>query len=206
MDILINIVIAFVCGLVPTLLTLYLNERVKLSVKNSFDEKLEVLKKEHSKEISQFQSELNHLKSKENFKFTKLHEIRLKVLARTHHILNDNMQLLQDFISPTKIIPEGKTVEMYEKEFSLRYKEKHNKFIRYFNHYAIYFSEDLEKLIREYVASSAKVFDIYDRKVHFPKSDDQILQEAYSVYSKMPLEIYPLKKQIETKFRELLGE
>lgn len=44
MDGYIIIVVGFVCSLIPTLITLWLNEKVKGNVKSSFDEKLEILK------------------------------------------------------------------------------------------------------------------------------------------------------------------
>ncbi|PWB24670.1 hypothetical protein [Flavobacterium sp. HTF] len=206
MDILIYTVIAFACGLVPTLLTLWLNERVKGSVKNTFDKQLEVLKKEHSKEIFQFQSEINHLKSNDSFKFTKLNEIRLKVLAKTHQLLNENLSLLKEYTSPVKIVPNGKTFEESEREFSLKYREAHNKFLKYFNHNSIYLSEEMENLILDYVAKCASIFDTYDAKVQYPKSENIILRDAYTVYKKIPAEIHPLKKGIEVEFRKLLGE
>lgn len=186
----------------PALISIGVSAYLKLK----FDAKLEKIKSKNLKKLANFQAELDYIKTKQNFKFTKLHEIRLKVLARTHHLLNENLALLEDFTAPTKIIPEGKTFEVYEKEFSLRYKEAHNKFIRYFKHNAIYFSEDMERLILNYINASSKIFDTYDRKIHFPKSDDQIIQEAYTVYRKIPVEIHPLKEKIEVKFRELLGE
>jgi hypothetical protein len=71
-------------SIIPVLITLYLTEKVKGSVRNSFDKKLEDVKKEHTIEISRFQTELTHLKSKDNFKFTKLHEKRLIVLEKTY--------------------------------------------------------------------------------------------------------------------------
>ena len=70
-------------SIIPVLIALYLTEKVKGNVKNSFDKKLEDLKNRHSLEISKFQTELNSLKAKENFKFTKLHEKRLIVLEKT---------------------------------------------------------------------------------------------------------------------------
>lgn len=90
---------------IPALFTLYLTERVKASVKSTFDSKLEEIKKEnakeieevkkeHSKEISQFQSELNYLKSKENFKFTKLHEKRFEGLSEIYSYLSQLLELL----------------------------------------------------------------------------------------------------------------
>ncbi|MBX9808275.1 MAG: hypothetical protein K2X95_10820 [Flavobacteriaceae bacterium] len=65
------IVNLIVYSIIPILVALYVTERVKGSVKNSFDRKLEEVKKEHSLEIANFQTELNSLKAKENFKFTR---------------------------------------------------------------------------------------------------------------------------------------
>ena len=186
----------------PALISIGVSAYLKLK----FDAKLEKIKSKNSKKLANFQADLDYIKTKQNFKFTKLHEIRLKVLARTHRLLNENLSLLENFTKPTKYIPEEKTFEEYEVEFSLRYKEAHNKFIRYFRNNAIYLSEDMERLILNYITASSKIFDTYDRKIHFPKSDDQILQEAYTVYRKIPAEIHPLKEKIEAQFRELLGE
>lgn len=58
---------------ISSLFTLYITERIKNKIKNSFDVKLEEVKMINSKELSQFQTELNHLK------FTKLHEKRFEV-------------------------------------------------------------------------------------------------------------------------------
>jgi hypothetical protein len=78
---LINLAIkALIYSAIPTLFTLFLTEKIKGKIKSSFDEKLETIKKEHSLEITKFQTELNFLKLRENFKFTKLHEKRLDVL------------------------------------------------------------------------------------------------------------------------------
>lgn len=65
---------ALAYSLVPTLVTLFLTEKIKAKIKGSVDEKIENIKKEHSLEISKFQTDLNFLKTRENFKFTKLHE------------------------------------------------------------------------------------------------------------------------------------
>lgn len=205
-NIIINGLIAVFCGLIPTLITLWLNEKVKGSVKNSFDQKIEGLKKEHSKEISQFQAELNYLKASEKFKFEKLHEKRLEVLAKTYELLIRNLVLLESYTSPLKFTPKDKDFNDYEVEFSIKYREIHNKFLSYFNRHAIYFSVDIEELILSYISSSAKIFDTYDLKLRYPKSEPQILNEAYTAYKKIPEIIYPLKKEIEKKFRLLLGD
>lgn len=71
-----------------TLITLYLTEKIKSNVKSTFDEKLEQLKKDHSIESANFQAEINSLKSKENFKFTKLLEKRFSILEDSYKLLN----------------------------------------------------------------------------------------------------------------------
>ena len=127
-----NILVVFLTGLVPILLTLYLNERVKGSVKNSFDEKLEQLKKEHSKELSHFQTELNYLKTKENFKFTKLHEKRFEVLQESYTYLNKTLMQLGVYINPVKIVPFGKTSQEHNDLLNEQYTTAHNNFLKYF--------------------------------------------------------------------------
>lgn len=58
------IIILFICSAIPTLITLYITEKVKGSIKNSFDKKLEQIKKEHTLEVSRFQTDLSSLKAK----------------------------------------------------------------------------------------------------------------------------------------------
>ena len=76
----ITIIEILIYSILPTLIGLYFTERVKGKVKSSFDKKLEVIKKEHSIEIANFQAEIKSLKDKENFKFSKLHEKRFELL------------------------------------------------------------------------------------------------------------------------------
>ncbi|MFA9191242.1 hypothetical protein AAGV28_07655 [Flavobacterium sp. FZUC8N2.13] len=209
-DIIINILIAFVCGLIPTLLTLYLNERVKGSIKNSFDEKLEQLKKEHLKEISQFQTELSYLKSKENFKFTKLHEKRFEVLQKTFQFLNENLSLLSTYISPIKFTPNGTDFEENEKLASQEYRDAHNKFWKYFKFNSIYFDEDIENSLNNFFKESSEIFNLYDKKLIYKSMGQELdrkeLFNSTMAYKKIPEIINPLKKEIEIKFRKLLEE
>ena len=142
MVILVSIVTIFVCSLVPTLITLWLNGKVKGSVQNSFNKKLEEVKKEHSKELSEFQAELNHLKSKENFKFTKLHEKRFEVLAESYKKLAKALSMFRIYINPVKVIPPDKTADYINHMQYTNFTEAHNKFYNYFNVNKIYFDDD----------------------------------------------------------------
>ena len=199
MDIIVNIIIALLCGLVPTILTLWLNEKVKGSVKNSFDEKL-----------SHFQIELNHLKTKENFKFTKLHEKRFEVLQETYKYLNNNLNLLGKHISPVKFTPEGEDYNENEQKASKEYRDAHNDFLQYFNFNSIYFDEETETLLLSFFKESVEIFNAYDQRQIFKSMGEKLEREerlaSAFAYKKIPEIIDPLKKEIETKFRKLLGE
>lgn len=210
MDILINIVIAFVCGLVPTLLTLWLNEKVKGSVKNSFDEKLEVLKKEHSKEISQFQSELNYLKSKENFKFTKLHEKRFEGLSEIYSYLSQLLELLHIYRVSIKN-------QQSTNSDSIEIANAQNSFIntyaestKYISRNMLFFDDKTEEMLINYMIHCRDFFNTYDQYKHMQeinKEDNLGFTFNFdSEYQKLEKLIFPLKKEIETEFRKFLGE
>ena len=124
---------------ISSLFTLYITERIKNKIKNSFDIKLEEVKMINSKEISQFQSELNHLKSKESFKFTKLHEKRFEVMAETYKYLTDALFKLRIYVAPLKGVPTDKTAEEINYTQFTDYSNAHNKFYEYYSFNKIYF-------------------------------------------------------------------
>jgi hypothetical protein len=192
------IIVAFVCGLVPTLLTLWLNEKVKGSVKNSFDKKLEDVKAEHSKEISQFQIELNHLKSKDNFKFTKLHEKRFEVLERTYMYINETSESLKKYISPIDYVLKGSRDTQIVEILKNDYANLHDEFQNFFNKNRIFFDEPNQNLLDEFFSQSLIIFATYNV--------DDIKDNNMSSIKELNVKLYPIKKQIEIKFRELLGE
>jgi hypothetical protein len=197
-----------VYSIIPTLVALYVTERVKGSVKNSFDKKLEDLKKEHSLEISKFQTELTLLKSKENFKFTKLHEKRLEVLQKTYEYINKYLMLLAFYLVPNdekdNKINDSK---LFNNEDFLK---AHNEVFHYFNLNLIYFDKEIEELLRSYLTETFVLFSDYEKKriklMNADIKDSTLFENPDLVFSQIPEKILPIKKQIEIKFREILGE
>jgi hypothetical protein len=178
--------------------------------KSNYDKKLEKVKLRNAKKLSDFQSEINTLKSKENFKFTKLHEKRLEVLQKTFQHLNENLSLLSQYISPVKFTPDGEDFDEREQKLSQQYRDAHNIFLNYFNYNVIYFDEEIENLLRSFFNESGEIFNLYDKKIIMKsmgeKLDRKEMLESAFAYKKIPEIIYPLKKEIEIKFRKLLGE
>ena len=200
----------FVCGLIPTLITLWLNERVKGSVQNSFNTKLEELKKEHSKELSQFQTELNHLKTKENFKFTKFHEKRFEVMAETYKRLTKALFKLRIYVAPLKAPHPEKSVEESSHMHFMDYMKAERKLYEYYNFNKIYFNIEIEELIERYIISSTEIFNQYAKNEIVNQKgfffNAEVYRSSENAYKKIPELIEPIQLEIKNKVRELLGE
>lgn len=205
-----DILIVFVSGLVPTLITLWLNERIKGSVQNTFNKQLEEIKKEHSKELSQFQLELNYLKSKESFKFTKLHEKRFEVMAETYKYLTDVLIKLRLYVAPLKSGLNDETAEEINHKQSCDYHDAHNKFHEYYSFNKIYFNDEIEELLEKYLASSLEISNQHFQKEYLAREGRILNTKVYisdaTAYEKVRELIEPIQWEIKNKFRELLGE
>lgn len=191
-----------------TLITLYITEKIKGTVKNTFDEKLEALKKQHSIEITNFQAEINFLKSKENFKFTKLHEKRFSVLEDSYKLLNKTVSKINQYISPVKSIPENITAIQNEDNHQSEFLEAHKNFTNHFVDNRIYFNQELENLIESYISEIGEIYNDYSQN-HFSRKwdtqpDRDIRLKAFSAYKKVSEKLLPIKKEIEKNVRDLL--
>jgi hypothetical protein len=206
---LINLAIkALIYSAIPTLFTLFLTEKIKGKIKSSFDEKLETIKKEHSLEITKFQTELNFLKLRENFKFTKLHEKRLDVLEYIYKYLNSSQNHLRSYVVPLKQLAEGTPFDQNEDLLNENFRNAHNKFVEYYSDNKIYLDEEIEKLIDEFLDESLTIYNDYSENYFLKKHGDNFNQESFLksavAYKKIPEKIVPIKKKIELKFKEML--
>jgi len=209
----ISLIEALLYSIIPTLfgtvITLYFTEKVKGRIRNGFDKKLEILKKENNIELAKFQAEINTLKSKENFKFTKLHEKRFVVLENMYKSLNKAINELNKYIAPAKFSPEGKTFDENENQLQSNFIEAHNNFVECFSDNRIYLEDNIIDLVENYLNEINSIYNDYAQN-HFlrgfgDKVDTKIHFKAYSAYKKVPEKIMPIKKEIEISFKELLG-
>lgn len=205
-----TLVNALLYSIIPTLLTLFLIEKVKGKVKIGFDKKLEEVKKEHNIDITKFQAEINSLKSKENFKFTKLHEKRFEILEEIYKLLNKTLTELNQYISPIKSFPNGVAFDDNEDKLQMNFLDVHNKFAQCFSNNKIYLDEKITLLIENYLNEISGIYKDYSKN-HLmsklgDKSNPEIHKKAYTAYKKIPSKIIPIKKEIEKNFRELLEQ
>ncbi|AWG22412.1 hypothetical protein FFWV33_13200 [Flavobacterium faecale] len=199
---------ALIFSIIPTLITLFVTEKVKGKIKNSFEEKLEIVKKKHTIEISTFQTELNNLKSREIFKFTKLHEKRFDILENIYKLINKSQNDLQFYVCPVKRVPEGKTFDQLDDSLNENFRKAHNNFVEYYSDNKIYLDEQIEELIDKYLVEVSDIYNDYSENHFLAKFDNKPNPETFKksayAYKKIPEKIIPIKKQIEIKFKELL--
>ncbi|MBP4137220.1 hypothetical protein [Flavobacterium geliluteum] len=194
----------------PALFTLYLTERLKGNIKSTYDQKLEEVKKEHSKELAQFQSELNYLKSKENFKFTKLHERRFEGLAEIYSYLSQLLELLHLYSVSVKNQDTNNSdideTEEIENNFRYTYSES----TKYISRNMLFFDDKTEQLLVNYMIHCGNFFSTYDQLKYMQKKNIEdnlgFKFKFDSEYQKLEKLIFPLKKEIEKEFRKFLGE
>ncbi|WP_353103304.1 hypothetical protein [Myroides odoratus] len=202
------LIVLFICSLIPTIITLLITEKVKGSIKNSFDQKLESLKKKHTIEISKVESELNALKIKENFKFTKLHEKRMEVLEFSYKYLNKALYDLNQLVIPLKQFSNDTTFEENEKILFENFQNSQNQFAGYYSDNKIYFSAELELLIDTYNSETIVIYNDYYENYFMKQVSGEFNKEihlkAAVAYKKIEEKIIPIKKEIEKKFKEVL--
>lgn len=179
-------------------------------LKLKFDAKLEKVKSKNSKKLASFQADLDYIKTKQNFKFTKLHEIRLEVIQKTYFLLNEYLNLLKDYVKPVKVTTLERTIEENERYLSEQCVEKHNELVDYFSYNLIYFDDNIVNLIDRYTINSQSIFETFLKshklRMNGETPDEQMEESSRNVYTQIPILLYPLKEAIEIKFRELLEE
>lgn len=198
----------FSYSIVTTLITLIITKITEGRIQSSFDKKLEQTKLEYSLEIAKFQNEIDSLKAKENFKFTKLHEQRFEVLKTTYTLLNKTRNDLSHYVIAIKVVPNNTTYDENEFRLNQNFRESHEEFIRYFDDNLIFFSENLESIITGFLSECFQIFIDYDTNNQMKISgqvDKEVRKKAVFAYKRLNENIQPIMVNIRTEFREMLG-
>lgn len=195
-------------SIVTTLITLIITKITEGRIQSSFEKKLENIKKEHSLEIAKFQGELDSLRVKENFKFTKLHEERFNVLKKTYALINKCRNNLGLFVAEIKIIASNTTFEKNEERLHMNFISSHEELVKYIEDNLIFFSKNLESMLAEFLEESFQISIDYNpnhpvNKLVFPNRE--VKKDAASAYKRLNDNIQPIMIAIKKEFRELLG-
>jgi len=89
-----------ILSILPTifgsLITLYITEKVKGSIRNKFDKKIESVRNGYNTELARLNAELDLINNQNNFKFSKLHDKRFEILELLYKALNKKLKNLQN--------------------------------------------------------------------------------------------------------------
>ncbi|MXO05772.1 hypothetical protein [Flavobacterium sp. HBTb2-11-1] len=197
----------FSYSVVSALITLIITKIVEGRIQSSFDKKLENIKKEHSLEIAKFHTEIDSLKAKENFKFTKLHEQRFEVLKNTYSYINNTKSDLSKYVDLMKTASIDSTDEQYKQELHGNFIKSQEQFIKYFGDNLIFFSENLENIVADFALECMHISNDYDTNKIFKIPLDTARKSQKNAESYLTLDdnIYFIMKTIKTEFRYLLG-
>lgn len=177
-------------------------------IQSSFDKKLESIKKEHTLEIAKFQSDLDSLKSKEDFKFTKLHEERFNVLKKTYALLNKCRNDLGFYVGEIKIIPNNTTFEKNEDRLHLNFIASHEELVKYIDDNLIFFSKNLESMLANFMEESFQISIDYNPNHPINKlvnAKSEANKNVESAYKRLNENIQPIMITIKNECRIIFG-
>jgi len=179
-------------------------------VKFWFDRKIEKVKSNHATDTFKFQTEINSLKDRENFKFNKLHDKRFEVLKNTYAYLNKSLDFLRPYVAINKIVPPGMSTQENENLQDQSFRKAHKEFTNYFTENIIFFDKTIEDLLGSYLKMIAEIYGDYNNFKILTSlnigTDSEIRNKALNANKKITEQIEPIKKEIENKFREMLGK
>lgn len=195
-------------SIVSAFIVLIITKITEGRIQSTFDKKLESIKKEHTLEIAKFQSDLDSLKAKENFKFTKLHEERFNVLKQTYALLNKCRNDLGLYVAEIKLISKNATFEKNEDRLHMNFIASQEEFLKYIDDNLIFFSDNLESMLAQFLEESFQISIDYNinhpvNKLVFP--DREVKKNDVSAYKRLNDNIQPIMIAIRKEFRQLLG-
>lgn len=165
--------------------------------KSNYDKKLEKVKLKNAKKLTNFQSQIDVLKSQENIKFAKLHEKRFEVLAETYKHINGILVALHNSVNPMKPSEPNVPFEESEKKLLNTYRLVVFSFYQYFEINRIYLNVNMANLIDNFVTQANKIVS---------ENAVEKGQGGMRVYSKLNQIVMPIKNEIEVEFRKVLGD
>lgn len=193
-------------ALINTLITTVLTERIKVSIKNEYDRKLEShkaqLKVETDKELASFSQRLEIASAEQRFVFAKLHEMRAEVIANTYARLKDLYLKLGDYIkifeaSGDKPRPERRSIAI----------EAHQKFNECFQEKLIFFPKQTADKLESINLDIVRAFNEFTYGVEMANQmGTNSAEKWHEVFTRLNGGVLDALRELENDFRTLLGD
>ena len=195
---------AALTGLLLWLTKSWIAERLKNTIKNEYDQKLEShkasLKAASDVEVEKLKADLTILANERHIRFSKLHEIRAEVIVETYFLLKELYLAMADYVKLLESVGDKTREERLEVVV-----ESLHKFKEFYKSKAIYLPKNLvDKLdyINNQLTYLSNIYTSNIDTMHGQNNGDQWLEvfETTKVQSKQSL------IELEGEFRRLLGD
>lgn len=165
---------AFLSGLLIWLTKSWISERLKSSIKNEYDEKLEThkaqLKAQADIESERLRAQLSISATEHQVKFSRLHDKRADVIAELYSLLVQAHWDAGSFVSPIGFVGESKTKKYITTMNAIA------DFFRFFEKNKIYLHEELCEILEKFVRTMRE--RVIGFGVYVQLNEDTLTQES----------------------------
>ncbi len=191
-------------GLLLWITKSWISERLKNSIKNEYDQKLEThkaqLKAQADIEIEKVKTNLSIIAAEQRIKFSTLHQDRAEVIANTYALLKEVYLTMQDYVKIFE--PAGDKSRDERREIAV---EAHKAFREYYPKKLIYLPRGTAEKIENINKELVKTFNEFVYEVDFQK-DSSNVKKWKEIFDRMNGEMQDALRELENEFRKLLGD
>jgi hypothetical protein len=151
----------------------------------------------HDAQIARLRADLNAAAFEHETRFARLHEERARVVAGLYQRLAKTNAMFSQFMQPLQIGGEQQHKKLHQEAAQCA-----NDFIDFFNENRIYLHEDVTNAIDDLISELRRAWAEFTAHSGRPYPDPR---EWMSAWKKVTDDIPPLRRRIESEFRQLLG-
>jgi len=184
----------------------WISERLKNSIKNEYDQKLEThkaqLKAQSEVEIERLRSQLSISAMEHEVRFSRLHEKRAEVIAETYSLLKELYIRLGDYVKIFE--PAGDTPKEQRRKAA---GEAHQNFRKYYATRLIFFPKATATKLEDIDLQLVKTFNEFVFGVEMTQgAGGDVMNKWMQILERVSGEIKIALGELEDEFRKLLGD
>lgn len=181
-------------------------ERLKNSIKNEYDQKLEThkaqLKAQSDVEIEKFRSQLSISATEHEVRFSRLHEKRAEIIAETYSLLKQLFVRLGDYVKVFE--PAGDLPKEERRKLAV---EAHQNFRSYYGTKLIFFPKTTEAKLQDIDLQLVKTLNEFVIGVEMTqRHGGDGFEKWMQILERVNGEIKTALSELEDEFRKLMGD
>lgn len=184
----------------------YISERLKNSIKNEYDQKLEshkaILKADTEKEVERLKAQLQIASKEHEIRYTRLHERRAETIAETYSRLKKMHMSLGSYVDAFEMVG-GPSRKVRRQQAT----DAHEDFRDYYLEKLIFFPKETARKLEKLDLECVRAFNEFAIRVDgSPDTTSADLKVWLDVLQRVSGEIAEALRDLEDNFRDLLGD